>query len=176
MSSASIQKLFCGSYSAFKWSFDEFVGEKVVSSSYSSNLGLHPHLCFTLTVWITVNKGFISIIPWSRKRVGHCLGTEQQQTLMENTCKQSIVHSECLKRLFRENMSLWPESWPLKKSKIYEATWVDTYPKSFIQSCAWQMFTKHLTCEILCCAQLLSISAEHSFISVVSDSLQPNRL
>ena len=36
MSSASIQKLFCGICSAFKWSFHEFVGEKVVSPSYSS--------------------------------------------------------------------------------------------------------------------------------------------
>ena len=35
-SSASVQKLFCGSCSAFKWSFDESVGEKVVSPSYSS--------------------------------------------------------------------------------------------------------------------------------------------
>ena len=36
MSSVSIQKLFCGIYSAFKCSFDEFVGENVVSPSYSS--------------------------------------------------------------------------------------------------------------------------------------------
>ena len=36
MSSASIQKLFCGIYSAVKCSFDEFVREKVVSPSYSS--------------------------------------------------------------------------------------------------------------------------------------------
>ena len=36
MSSASIQKLFCEIYSAFKCSFDEFMGEKVVSPSYSS--------------------------------------------------------------------------------------------------------------------------------------------
>ena len=36
MFSASIQRLFCGIYSAFKCSFDEFVGEKVVSPSYSS--------------------------------------------------------------------------------------------------------------------------------------------
>ena len=36
MSSDDIQKLFCGIYSAFKCSFDEFVGEKVVSPSYSS--------------------------------------------------------------------------------------------------------------------------------------------
>ena len=36
MSSAGIQKLFCGIYSAFKYSFDEFVEEKVISPSYSS--------------------------------------------------------------------------------------------------------------------------------------------
>ena len=43
MSSASIQKLFCGIYSALKYSFDEFLGEKVVSPSYSSTiLGLPP--------------------------------------------------------------------------------------------------------------------------------------
>ena len=30
MSSAGIQKLFCGIYSVFKCSFDEFVGEKVI--------------------------------------------------------------------------------------------------------------------------------------------------
>ena len=32
-SSASVQKLFCGIHSVFKCSFDEFVGEKVVSPS-----------------------------------------------------------------------------------------------------------------------------------------------
>ena len=37
VSSASIQK-FCGSFSAFKWSFDEFVGKKMVSPSYSSTI------------------------------------------------------------------------------------------------------------------------------------------
>ena len=36
MSSASNQKLFCGVCSAFKWSFNEFVGDKVFSPSYSS--------------------------------------------------------------------------------------------------------------------------------------------
>ena len=40
MSSAGIQKLFCGIFSVFKCSFDEFVGEKVVSPSYfSTSLG-----------------------------------------------------------------------------------------------------------------------------------------
>ena len=38
MSSAGIQKLFCGIYSVFNCSFDEFVGEKVVSPSYSSTI------------------------------------------------------------------------------------------------------------------------------------------
>ena len=38
MPSAGIQKLFCGIYSVFKWSFDEFVGKKVVSQSYSSTI------------------------------------------------------------------------------------------------------------------------------------------
>ena len=38
MSSASIQKLFCGICSAFRCSFDKFMGEKVVSPSYSSTI------------------------------------------------------------------------------------------------------------------------------------------
>ena len=50
MSFAGIQKLFCGIYSAFKRSFDEFVGEKVVSPSYpSAILGPPP---FSLLVFI----------------------------------------------------------------------------------------------------------------------------
>ena len=44
MSSASVQ-LFCGICSVFKYSFDEFVGEKVISPSYSSAiLGPPPRL------------------------------------------------------------------------------------------------------------------------------------
>ena len=43
VSSASVQKLFCGICSAFELSSDEFVGEKVASLSYSSAiLGLPP--------------------------------------------------------------------------------------------------------------------------------------
>ena len=54
MFSTGIQKLFCGIYSAFKCSFDEFLwGEKVVSPSYSSAiLGPPPILvlnfCFSI--------------------------------------------------------------------------------------------------------------------------------
>ena len=46
MSSGSIQKLFCGIYSAFKCSFDEFVGEKVVPLFYSSAILGPPLLHF----------------------------------------------------------------------------------------------------------------------------------
>ena len=42
MSSAGIQKLFCGIYLAFKCSFDEFMGEKVVSPSYFSAISGQP--------------------------------------------------------------------------------------------------------------------------------------
>ena len=47
VSSVSVQKLFCGTCSAFKWSFDELVGEKVVSPSYSSAI-LGPPLAYVL--------------------------------------------------------------------------------------------------------------------------------
>ena len=43
MSSARDQKLFCAVCSVFKCSFDEFVGEKVVSPSYSSAILASPH-------------------------------------------------------------------------------------------------------------------------------------
>ena len=48
MSSVGLQKLFCGIYSAFKCSFDEFVGEKVFSPSYSSAILVPPLLEKTL--------------------------------------------------------------------------------------------------------------------------------
>ena len=46
MSAASDQKLFCELCSAFNCSFDEFVGEKVLSPSYSSAiLAPPPDIC-----------------------------------------------------------------------------------------------------------------------------------
>ena len=52
MSSACIQKLFCGIYLAFECSFDEFVGEKVVSPSYFSAI-LGPPLKWLLKLFIS---------------------------------------------------------------------------------------------------------------------------
>ena len=50
MTSASDQKLFCEVCSAFNCSFDEFVGEKVVSSAYSSAILAPLSLKFLLHV------------------------------------------------------------------------------------------------------------------------------
>ena len=62
MSSAGIQKLFCGIYSAFKCSFDEFVGEKVVSLSYSSAILGPPPLSRLVFILSFLNE-FFSFIP-----------------------------------------------------------------------------------------------------------------
>ena len=59
MSSASIQKLFCGIYSVFKCSFDEFVGEKVISPSYSSAILGLPYF---IGYWLIFGRGFVGPI------------------------------------------------------------------------------------------------------------------
>ena len=48
VSSATVQKLFWGSCSTFKWSFVEFVGEKEISPSYPSTILGLPMLIFNL--------------------------------------------------------------------------------------------------------------------------------
>ena len=53
MSSASIQKLFCGIYSTFKCSFGGFVGEKVISVSYSSTI-LGPPILFQYLIFLPI--------------------------------------------------------------------------------------------------------------------------
>ena len=63
MSSAGIQKLFCGIYLVFKCSFDEFVGEKVFSPSYSSAILAppSPFYCFPLFLCID-HRGRLSYL------------------------------------------------------------------------------------------------------------------
>ena len=51
-SSASIQKLFCGSCFTWRWSFDVFVREKVISPSYSFDILAPPLVCvFNVTLY-----------------------------------------------------------------------------------------------------------------------------
>ena len=62
MSSAGIQKLCCGIYSVFKCSFDEFVGEKLVSLSYSSAIVGPPpvSIIFTFTPLMYITTAFMT--------------------------------------------------------------------------------------------------------------------
>ena len=70
VSSASIQKFFCGNCSAFKRILDEFVGEKVVSLSYSPAIGTEPFSSiFAWRIpWTEESSGLQSI---GLQRVGH---------------------------------------------------------------------------------------------------------
>ena len=64
VSSARVQKLFCRSFSAFTWSSDEFVGEKVVPPSYSSAvLGPAPRILFLMEFILSVLS--FSLSPFS---------------------------------------------------------------------------------------------------------------
>ena len=53
MSSASLQKLFCGVFSALKCSFEEFVREKVVFPSYSSAIFTVPPVQLFLILYFS---------------------------------------------------------------------------------------------------------------------------
>ena len=64
VSSVSVQKLFCGIFSVFKCSFDEFVGDKMVSQSYSSTI-LRPPL----------TSSSLNLEPHSMNSFSHMLST-----------------------------------------------------------------------------------------------------
>ena len=63
MSSASHQKLFCEICSAFNCSFDEFVGEKVVSPSYSSSILAPPLNCVIVSYFHYARQVEMIILP-----------------------------------------------------------------------------------------------------------------
>ena len=87
--STSIQKLFCGSCSAFKWSFNEFVGEKVVSPPYSSTiLRLPPTLAWTIP-WTEELAGNS---PWGLKESN----TTEWLTLLWYFCIQRLLCAHVL--------------------------------------------------------------------------------
>ena len=107
MSSASIQKLFCGIYSAFKCSFDEFVGEKVVSSSYSSAIffffscfKVHFSILLFHCWFCSVSKSSPGVVlRWWRNRTGRPLSPQQiHQTNISMLSKSHKTTSECRQR------------------------------------------------------------------------------
>ena len=76
VSFASLQKLFCGSRSAFQWSFDEFVGEKVVSPSYSSTILGPPHWTWDYNESFLRIKFILPNVPLEKKKsknANYCL-------------------------------------------------------------------------------------------------------
>ena len=81
MSSASDQKLFCEVCSAFNYSFDEFVGEKVVSPSYSSAILASP--CHSSLLFVSVLRfGAGTIV----------LGTVHSESLTTSLRFQNLWH------------------------------------------------------------------------------------
>ena len=82
MSSASIQKLFCGLCSALKCSFDEFVGEKIVSPSYSSTILGPPQSLFYYTKLKFSCSSSVKIFTWS------CYPTPGHVTRENNNSKR----------------------------------------------------------------------------------------
>ena len=77
MSSAGIQKLFCGIYSAFKCSFDEFFWEKVVSLFCSSGiLGLPPNFIFFFFLQSSTSLSFPSFIILSSLKTWSCFSSK----------------------------------------------------------------------------------------------------
>ena len=68
MSAASDQKLFCKLRSPFNCSFDEFVGEKVVSPSYSSAILTPPPLSEYLSLCGTAKLSSRMTVPFTHQQ------------------------------------------------------------------------------------------------------------
>ena len=88
MSSAGIQKLFCGIYSTFKCSFDEFVGEKVFSPSYSSAI-LAPSLWCSLRNIVSRPGNWTGLPPSILKNANiHSMDTRRLEPIAHNLGKK----------------------------------------------------------------------------------------
>ena len=93
MSYAGIQKLFCGIYSAFKCSFDEFVGEKVFSPSYSSAIlapPLVPSFCQRRLYGILLRVLYSYLIFTQRRKPERSLLPSLQEKKAEQIAIQRI--------------------------------------------------------------------------------------
>ena len=98
MSSASLQKLFCGVCSALKCSFEEFVREKVVFPSYSSAI-LGPPLSDSFATSGTVPSRLLC--PWGfpGKNTGvHCLLFSRASSQAKNRTQVSCIGRRILYR------------------------------------------------------------------------------
>ena len=112
MSSASYQKLFCEICSAFNCSFDEFVGEKVVSPSYSSAifsgqflLDSSPCVNFIIPV-VGTKTSHSGDENWGDR--GWSWGERHQdsQANMDTSCFPPVLHPERIP--FSQSLSVSP--------------------------------------------------------------------
>ena len=110
MSSASIQKLFCGIYSALKCSFDEFLREKVVSPSYSSAiLGPPPWPAFVTLFYSQLSRDKVSLYELNRGTLVYS-ETEGQSSLRE-AIKYDYNNKRNEKKV-KETVPTWSQNWP----------------------------------------------------------------
>ena len=103
-SSAGIQKLFCDIYSLFKCSFDEFVGEKVFSPSYSSAiLAPPPALIFLTDSFPTSDFDFTCLFNFVHLSF-HCIPSHASQQCL-SICPSNSCHLIACATYILANMS-----------------------------------------------------------------------
>ena len=142
MSSASIQKLFCGIFSAFKRSFDEFVGEKVVSLSYSSTIFNFRNLILSLIHQAVSSVQSLSHVrffatPWTTALQASLSITNSQSSLKLMSIKLVMPSNHLIPchpllllpsifpsiRVFSKELVLcirWPKNWTFGFSKSFQ--------------------------------------------------------
>ena len=149
VSSASVQRLFCGIYLAFKWSFNEFVWKKVVSLSHSSTI-----LGLTLqddSLWTELTVQLLSCIrlfvtPWTAACQA-CLDITNSWNLFKFISIQSVMPSPSHPLLFHSpalNLSQHQGLFPTGKfftrwATVYMLNWFSSV-QVFVNSwtVAWQ--------------------------------------
>ena len=111
MSSAGIQKMFCGIYSSFKCSFDKFEGEKVFSPSYSSAiLAPPPALIFLTDSFPTSDFDFTCLFNFVHLSF-HCIPSHASQQCL-SICPSNSCHLIACATYILANMSK-----PIRMSK-----------------------------------------------------------
>ena len=123
MPSASIQKLFCGIYSAFKCSLDEFLGVNVVSPSYSSAI-----LGLPLLNSFRFKEKVVSFCYWYPKHFKFILKTTTLCFLytLEKFMRASLYKSFCMTH------TLFPRSWNHRMHYLEKFSIFHLFPLSFV--------------------------------------------
>ena len=112
MSSAGIQKLFCGIYSTFKCSFDEFVGEKAFSPSYSSTILAPP------PDYILCSQRWRRSIQSAKIRLGADCGSDQELLIAKFRLKLKKVAKTT--KLFRYDLNQIPYDYTVEVTNRFK--------------------------------------------------------